>query len=234
MIITVYNVHPKFKRSMAFTEIKTIKGRQYKYRRKSVRKGDKVVHVNVEYLGPVEPVYKTEKSEKQRKSNASVFVRELTQEEYETLKKLTKSNDSFKRDWAKILLLSSEKKPSKQIAEKTNCDVRKVRNAINSFNEKGVAAFERGKAKGALLKFTNEQKAKMLKAASIDPNKLGLHFTTWSLSKLRDYYLKELIVQSISLESVRRLLISEGMKIKKSKRFQYSNDEEFEKKICDR
>jgi transposase len=215
---------------MAFTEIKTIKGKRYKYLRKSVRKGDKVVHVNVEYLGPVEPVYKTGKSEKPRKSNASVFVRELTQKEHETLKKLTKSSDSFKRDRAKILLLSSENEPSKQIAEKTNCDVRKVRNAINSFNDKGMAALERGKAKGASLKFTDEQKAKMLKAASTEPIKLGLYFTTWSLSKLRDYYLKESIVQSISLESVRRLLISEGMKIKKSKRFQYSNDPEFDKK----
>lgn len=223
-------MYPKFKRIMAFIEIKTIKGKQYKYRRKSVRKGDKVVHVNVEYLGPVEPVYNTGKSEKPRKSNASIFVRELTQGEHETLKKLMKSNDSFKRDRAKILLLSLEKEPSKQIAEKTNCDVRKVRNAIISFNEKGIAALERGKAQGASIKFTDEQKAKMLKAASTEPIKLGLHFTTWSLSKLCNYYLNESIVKSISIESVRRLLKSEGMRIKKSKRFQYSNDKEFDKK----
>ena len=215
---------------MAFIEIKTIKGKQYKYRRKSVRKGDKVIHVNVEYLGPVEPVYKTGKSEKSRKSNASIFVRDLTQEECEILKKLTKSSDSFKRDRAKILLLSSEKEPSKQISEKTSCDVRKVRNAIINFNEKGIDALERGKAKGASIKFTDEQKAKMLKAASTEPIKLGLHFTTWSLSKLRDYYLNESIVKSISIESVRRLMKSEGMRIKKSKRFQYSNDKEFDKK----
>ncbi len=215
---------------MTFVEIKTIKGKQYRYLRKSMRKGDKVVHVNVEYLGPVEPVYKTGKSEKSRKSNASIFVRELTQEEYENLKKLTKSSDSFKRDRARILLLSSENEPSKQIAEKTNCDVRKVRNAITSFNEKGLDALERGKAKGASIKFTDEQKAKMLKAASTEPIKLGLHFTTWSLSKLRNYYLNESIVKSISIESVRRLMKSEGMRIKKSKRFQYSNDKEFDKK----
>jgi transposase len=215
---------------MTFIEIKTIKGKQYKYLRKSVRKGDKVIHVNVEYLGPVEPVYKTGKSEKPRKSNASIFVRELTQEEIKTLKKLTKSSDSFKRDRAKILLLSSEKEPTKQISEKMNCDVRKVRNAINSFNEKGMFVLERGKAKGALIKFTDEEKAKMLKAASTEPIKLGLHFTTWSLPKLRDYYLNESIVKSISVESVRRLMKSEGMRIKKSKRFQYSNDKEFDKK----
>jgi len=51
----------------------------------------------------------------------------------------------------------------------------------------------------------------MLKIASTEPIKPGLLFTTWSLSKLRNYYLKESIVQSISLESVRRLLKSEGL-----------------------
>ncbi|MDO9098485.1 MAG: hypothetical protein Q7U60_10235 [Candidatus Methanoperedens sp.] len=80
---------------MAFTEIKTINGRQYRYRRKSIRKGDKVVHVNVEYLGPVEPVYKTGKPEKTRKSNASIFIRKLTQEEHETLEKLKASRTHF-------------------------------------------------------------------------------------------------------------------------------------------
>jgi hypothetical protein len=51
----------------------------------------------------------------------------------------------------------------------------------------------------------------MLKIASTEPIRLGLHFTTWSLSKLRDYYLKEAIVESISVESIRGILKAEGM-----------------------
>jgi hypothetical protein len=40
---------------MAYIEIKTIKGRKYKYLRKSFRIGDKVIHKTIKYLGPVEP-----------------------------------------------------------------------------------------------------------------------------------------------------------------------------------
>lgn len=105
-----------------------------------------------------------------------------------------------------------------------------VRRVIKQFNENGLEVFERKKAKGAEPKFTNEQRAKILKIASTEPIRLGLHFTTWSLSKLRDYYLKEAIVEFISIESIRWILKAEGMKIKKSKRFQYSNDEESDKK----
>tara|TARA_Y100000031_G_C7882472_1_gene231413 strand:- start:246 stop:401 length:156 start_codon:yes stop_codon:yes gene_type:complete len=46
---------------MVYTEIKTIKGRQYKYLRKSVRIDGRVVHRPVKYLGPVEPRYRSQK-----------------------------------------------------------------------------------------------------------------------------------------------------------------------------
>jgi hypothetical protein len=46
---------------MVYTEIKTIKGREYKYLRESVRIGDRIIHRTVKYLGPVKPKYKTKK-----------------------------------------------------------------------------------------------------------------------------------------------------------------------------
>jgi len=70
----------------------------------------------------------------------------------------------------------------------------------------------------------------MLRVMSTDPVKLGLHFTTWSLRKLQKYLINEKIVDKISHEAIRYILKSEGVRIKKSKRFQYSNDSEFDKK----
>ncbi len=46
---------------MVYTEIKTISGGKYKYLRKSIRIGNRVIHRTVEYLGPVKPKYKTKK-----------------------------------------------------------------------------------------------------------------------------------------------------------------------------
>lgn len=212
---------------MTYVEIKTIHGKKYKYLRKSVREGNKVRHVTLKCLGPVEPIYKTGKS---RKTNASVYVRSLEQDEIQVLRKTTRSSDAFTRDRTKIILLSSKEYLARQIAEKIGCDARKVRNAIKTFNEKGLKALERGKAKGAAPKFTKEQRAEMLGIVSTDPKVLGLHFTTWSLPKLQKYFIENGIVDSISIESIRQILKSEGLKIKKSKRFQYSNDKEFAKK----
>lgn len=221
-------MHPKFKSdSMTYIEIKTIHGKKYKYLRKSIREGDKVRHITLKCLGPVDPIYKTGKA---RKTNASIYVRSLKPDEIKVLKKASRSSDAFKRDRAKTLLLSSKGYFARQIAEKIGCESRKVRNAIKAFNTKGLKALQRGRAKGAEPKFTKEQKAKMLKVASTEPQKLDMHFTTWSLPKLKKYFIEKEIVDSISIESIRRLLKAEGIKLRKSKRRQYSNDPEFDKK----
>ena len=212
---------------MSYVEIKTINGRKYKYLRKSIREGDKVRHVTIKCLGPVDPIYKTGIS---RKTNASIYIRSLSSMEIKVLKKATKSNIAFTQDRAKILLLSSKGFFAGQIADKIGCEPRKVRKAIKAFNMKGLNALQRGKSRGAKPKFTKEQRAKMLMIASTEPSKLDLHFTAWSLPKIKRYFIENEIVDSISIESIRQLLKSEGIKLKKSKRRQYSNDPDFAKK----
>jgi transposase len=213
--------------NMTYIEIKTVYGRQYKYLRKAIRVGKKVQHINLKYLGPVNPVYKIEQK---RKSNASIYIRRLKETESKELTIATKSTNAFKRDRAKILLFSSQKYIPREIAERISCDVRKVRKTIKAFNRIGLKALERGKANGAKSKFTKEQRAKMLEIASTDPVKMGLHFTTWSLRKLKRCFEDRKIVKSISINTIRSVFKGEGMNWKKSKRFQYSNDPEFAKK----
>ena len=148
----------------------------------------------------------------------------------DTLKKATRSNNAFVRDRAKILLLSSQRYIPWEIADKTGCEARKVRNAIKIFNQHGLKTLNRGKAPGAESKFSKEQKAQILMIAATEPEKLKLHFTTWSLQKLQQYLIQQGIVNSISIETIRCLLKQAGMKLRKSKRFQYSNDPLFAKK----
>ena len=210
-----------------FERIKTINGKEYRYLVKNVRVGKSVKQKVVKYLGPVDPIYKTGIS---RKTNASIYIRSPDTMELKILKKATKSNIAFTRDRAKILLLSAKGFFAGQIADKIGCDARKVRKAIKAFNEKGLNALQRGKAKGAKPKFTREQRAEMLMIASTEPQKLDLHFTSWSLPKLKRHFIENEIVDSISIESIRQLLKSEGIKLLKSKRRQYSNDPDFAKK----
>ena len=102
-----------------------------------------------------------------------------------------------------------------------------MRKAIKVFNKKGLKALKHGKATGVKPKFTKEQRAEILQIISTDPTTLGLPYTTWSLRKLKKYVINQDIVDYISIYTIREILRSERMKIKKGKCFRYSNDQNF-------
>jgi hypothetical protein len=213
---------------MAYIEIKKINGKEYKYLRKTIRDGKRMEHVTLKYLGPVNPVYKT--GDKRKKTNASIYVRDLTGEERSELRRAARSANAFTRDRAKAILMSTEKFFAKQIAEKINCEGRKVRLAIKEFNKKGLNALQRGKAKGAIPKFDKLRKSIILMHFSKEPRSYGYHFTTWTLPRFRKHLIDYRVVDSISIETLRQILMNAGAKLKRSKRWQYSPDKEFHKK----
>ena len=213
---------------MAYIEIKTLNGKQYKYLRKTVRNGKKMEHITLKYLGPVNPIYKI--GNRREKTNASVYSRDLTEQEKTELNKSVKSGSAFTRDRAKIILLSSEKLFAKQIAEKLSCEERKVRKAIKDFNSKNLFALQRGKAKGAVPKFDDIKKKIILMHFSKTPMSFGYHFTAWTLPRFAKHLIEYKIVESISIETLRQILMKAGAKLERSKRWQYSPDKDFHKK----
>ena len=213
---------------MSYIRIKTINGRQYKYLVAGKRVEGTVQQKVIKYLGPVNPVYKV--GAKRQKSNASVYVRPLTEEEKDKLKRAAKSNNAFVRDRARTILLSSERYFAQQIAEKISCEARKVRKAIKEFNKKSLGALQRGKAKGAVPKFTESTKKIILLHFSKEPRKFGYHYTTWTLPRFREHLMDYKVVESISIETLRQIIIKAGGKLKRSKRWQYSPDPDFDKK----
>lgn len=213
---------------MAYIEIKKINGKEYKYLRKTVRHGRRMEHVTLKYLGPVNPVYKT--GSKRKRTNASVYVRDLTEEDKSELKKATKSSNVFTRDRARAVLMSAEKLFAKQIAQEIGCEARKVRLAIKEFNKKGLDALQRGKAKGAIPKFDDVKKKIILMHFSKTPMSFGYHFTTWTLPRFQKHLIDYKIVDSISIERLRQIIMLAGGKLKRSKRWQYSPDKNFHKK----
>lgn len=210
-----------------YERIKVVGGRKYRYLVKGFRVGDTVRQKVVKYLGPVDPVYKVGK---RHRSNASVYARELSDEEKVALKRAAKSNNTFVRDRARIILLSSERFFARQIAEKVGCEEKKVRKAIKKFNEKGLEALQKGKARGAVPKFIENTKKIVLLHFSKGPKKFGYHFTTWTLPRFRKHLIDYNVVESISIETVRQIIMESGAKLKRSKRWQYSPDKDFDKK----
>jgi len=210
-----------------YTRIKNVHGRKYKYLVTGKKIGSKVKQKVLKYLGPVDPIYKINKP---RKTNASIYVRDLLRKEIKSLRTAIRSSNSFTKDRARILLLSSKNFFAKQIAKKISCDSRKVRIAIKDFNKKGLKALKRGKAKGSEPKFTESIKKIILLHYSKNPRKYGYHFTTWTLPRFRKHLIDYNVIESISIETLRQILIKAGAKLKRSKRWQYSPDKDFYKK----
>ena len=213
---------------MAYTRIKTINGKSYKYLVTGKRVDGNVQQKVVKYLGPLNPIYKIGK--KREKTNASIYVRALTEQEKIELNKSIKSNNAFTRDRAKIILMSSRGMFANQIAPNLSCEARKIRKAIKDFNSKGLGALQRGKAKGAVIKFDDVKKKIMLMHFSKTPMSFGYHFTTWTLPRFTKHLIEYQVVESISIEKVRQVLYEAGARLKRSKRWQYSPDKDFDKK----
>ena len=166
---------------MVYTEIKIIKGRKYKYERKSIRNGKKVIHIS-KYLGAVEPINQRRNPNAGRKPKLK--VREMTAEEKDFVKQNLKSSKSFIKDRARIIQLSHEGKTVKQISQQLNFHRPKIEKIIKQFNAKGLNIFERGKSTGKPGRITKEQRALILQWLNTHPEKIGLHFNNWSNNKL--------------------------------------------------
>jgi len=129
-----------------------------------------------------------------------------------------------------LFSFSSQKLTAKEIEQRLSCEIRKVRWAIKSFNDKGLVALQRDKAKGATPRFTDAVKTIILMHFSKQPKDFGLHYTTWTLPRFKSHLVDYKVVGSISIETVRQILDESGARLKRSKRWQYSPDKEFDKK----
>src|SRR3989344_7416327 len=165
---------------MVYTEIKVIKGKKYKYQRRTYRVGNVVKHTS-KYIGAMEPV-------KKKKSNAGrkplLKVKELSKEEICFVKKSLRHSGSFVKDRAKIIQVSSEGNTVKQICQKLKFYRPKVEKIIKQFNEDGLRIFERKKNPGRNRRITKEERTLIISYLNTHPEKLGMHYNNWSHKKI--------------------------------------------------
>jgi len=212
---------------MSHIEIHKINGRKYKYEVTNYREGDKVKH-KWKYLGAVEPVQKRKK-----KFNAgrkpTLRVKELSQGEIVFVEKSIRHSESFIKDRAKIIGLSSQGNSVRQICEKLKFDKKKVGEIINSFNKLGLKIFERKKNTGRPRRITKEQRAKIIEWLNTHPQKLNLHFNNWSHKKLSQFAKQNKI--NVSPSQIGRIIKQDEIKYKTKRGKMYSNDKNFLKNI---
>ena len=125
---------------------------------------------------------------------------------------------------AQIILASTQGSKVPDIARRLYFSEDHVRTIIKSFNADRLDALRPKYGTGRPVKFVEEQRSLIIETALCPPDLLGQPFTRWSLAKLRDFVVKERIVGSISIETLRQMLKAAKVKLRRTKTWKECND----------
>lgn len=158
----------------------------------------------------------------------TLYARRLRRSEKDfLLKQLDEKSGIAPR--ARIILLSRQGYLPAEISVRLNLHVKTVRKWINSFNATGVRGILEKPKPGRKPKFDESLEKRIVKIACRKPERLGLPFLNWSLRKLKAYLEKKRMAK-ISVEELRRILLSHGMAFRRSRRKLVSEDPDYEAK----
>ncbi len=138
-----------------------------------------------------------------------LFARPLDPQERASLETLLTGENEVVKQRALIVLLSSQGQYRiPEIAPMVGLHVDKVRKWVIRFNTQGMQGLQPARRRpGPRGKFDPTQRARILEIARTPPRELGLLRTTWTLDALRDHLLDRSIVEEISRESLRQILL---------------------------
>jgi transposase len=160
-----------------------------------------------------------------------VFVRELSPEEAQKLRRISRQSKVFAlRQRAQILLASDSKSSAPEIARVLQTDENQVRRVIQEFNVHGMASVRPRIGGGRPRRIDDAAREKIRSIALARPRDLGEPGTRWSLATLRRYLIRKRVVGSISKEHLRRVLQSMGITAQRTRTWKWSNDPLFEAK----
>jgi transposase len=109
----------------------------------------------------------------------------------------------------RIILARAEGESLGAIARALGMHRDSVRRWVVRFHQLGMEGLKHGNAgKPKNVVFDAATRSEIVRRADLDPRALGEPYSTWSLYKLRDHLIRQGIVRTISVESLRLLLRS--------------------------
>jgi len=154
-----------------------------------------------------------------------LYVRDIGIAEGRRLQGIVRTGrDRIKVRRAQVVLASAQGSKVPDIARRFYFSAGHVRTIIKSFNADGFEALVPKYGIGRPEKFSEEQRSLIIETALCPPDLLGQPFTRWSLAKLRDFIIGERIVESISIETIRRMLKGAKVKLRRTKTWKECND----------
>ena len=140
----------------------------------------------------------------------ALYTRKLKHQERKTLEaQMSAPEDDLPAHRLQIIMLSAAGKRVPEISEEVHLHPINVRKWIHRFNEQGLDGLRSGKSPGRPPIFTDEQRTQICRIANTNPRSLGLHYSRWSLQRLRRYLIEHHIVDHISVETIRQIVQSQ-------------------------
>ncbi len=167
-----------------------------------------------------------------------IFVRELSEEERESLEAGLRSRETFVMRRCQILLASARGLSPPKIAESLGCGSQTARNAIHAFNERGLQALTPGSSrpKRVHAAFDGEGAEALRGMLHRSPREFGYESSLWTLEMAAEAASSKegLTDRRVSGETIRatlwRLL---GIRWQRAKRWITSPDPLYERKKGD-
>lgn len=161
-----------------------------------------------------------------------VFVRPLEPAESQRLVKITRSTrDRVRLRRAGIVLASAQGRSAADAAGMFAATAQYGREVIHAFNELGFAALDPKWSGGRPRRIGPQAAELVVRTAKTPPQRLGLPFTTWSLTKLVEY-LATARALPMSTETARRILREAGVRWQATKTWKGSRDPDFAAKMA--
>jgi transposase len=139
-----------------------------------------------------------------------IFVRPLSQKEREALTTGLRSKDAFVLRRSQILLASARGEHPPKIARSLGCGSQTVRNAIHTFNERGLDALEPGSSrpKRTRAAFDEESAEQLREMLHHSPREFGYDTSLWTLEMAAEVSFEEGLTQRrVSGETIRATLV---------------------------
>lgn len=162
-----------------------------------------------------------------------IFVRKPSKEEREALQAGLRSKDSFVLRRCQILLASSRGQSPPRIARSLGCGSQTARNAIHTFDERGLDALVAGSSRPRRTHaaFEKEDAEALKELLHRSPREFGKRTSLWTLADAAEVSFEEgLIGRRVSGETIRATLSRLGVRWERAKRWITSPDPEYARK----
>lgn len=157
------------------------------------------------------------------------YIQPITAEEREEIETLSRSSDRITYRRCRMVLLSADGYTISDIAKALGQCTRTVRDTLHSFDDKGVAALPHKKAKGPTPILDDAGRDALLELLRQSPQNFGIQSALWTAADLASVAIGKGICESISANTVRRVVRSCGKSWQRAKRWT-SPDADYEQK----